>query len=340
MTTYVYPSHDDPMGWIRLIWPALHLDRSKVKVMMPHIKDRILYDLDVNSGKVVPQIPTDATTMVVQRVTDRVFVEIIRKWRDAGLRVILDMDDDLRAITSGSNVNAFNLLHNSADKEVSWKNTEETAKLASLVTCSTPRLVERYGHGHGMLIRNAVPDAYLRVQTPVDRGTIGWSGSIGFRAYDPEEVGMSLCRLQREGYTIRTVGTDPVSVQKAFRLDELPDARSSVPLFQFEWTVAPFHVGIVPLKPSQFNMSKSWLKGLQLAALGVPFVASPAPDYVAMFEMGAGVLAQGQRDWYRQIKRLLMDDAYADDVRARGFDMAKTQTYGVRRNEWEYAWQV
>ena len=56
-------------------------------------------------------------------------------------------------------------------------------------------------------------------------------------------------------------------------------------------SVAELGVGLVPLLDSAFNRAKSWLKGLEYAALGVPFVASPTPEYVKLAGLGAGLLA-------------------------------------------------
>ncbi len=36
-------------------------------------------------------------------------------------------------------------------------------------------------------------------------------------------------------------------------------------------------VGIAPLVDRPFNRSKSWIKGLEYSAFGLPFVASPLP---------------------------------------------------------------
>lgn len=338
MTTYVYPSRDDPMGWIRLIWPALELQSDHVNVMMPQRADRILYDIDPQ-GRIEPQIPSDATTMVVQRVTDRALVDIMRKWRDAGLHVVMDIDDDLKYLDPGANVNAWKLLH-TGSSDVSWQNTEDAAKIASLVTCSTTRLVERYGNGHGMLIRNAVPANYLNYRTLKPTNIIGWTGAVGFRANDPHMLGGSLARLQRDGYPIWILGTDVMTAKSAFILEWPPYAKPSVQLFDYHLFVENFSVGLAPLKPSNFNLSKSWLKPLQYAALGVPAVMSPAPDYMALHEMGVGVIAQGYSDWYTQIRKILKNPTYAADLIKRGEEVAATQTYGARVAEWRYAWNL
>ena len=63
----------------------------------------------------------------------------------------------------------------------------------------------------------------------------------------------------------------------------------------FHAQVAQLDTGIVPLQRSRFNEAKSNLKGLEYAALGVPFVASPTAEYERLaeskFEAGRGTIA-------------------------------------------------
>jgi hypothetical protein len=39
------------------------------------------------------------------------------------------------------------------------------------------------------------------------------------------------------------------------------------------------HVGLVPLTRGPFNEAKSYLKGLEYAAAGIPFIATPTEEY-------------------------------------------------------------
>jgi glycosyltransferase involved in cell wall biosynthesis len=78
-------------------------------------------------------------------------------------------------------------------------------------------------------------------------------------------------------------------------------------LEEFPKAIAEFDLGIVPLENNTFNDSKSWLKGLELASLGVPFVASPTPDYRKLHGHGVGLLAESRNQWVRQLCALVHD---------------------------------
>lgn len=63
-------------------------------------------------------------------------------------------------------------------------------------------------------------------------------------------------------------------------------------------------IGIVPLNDIPFNHAKSYIKGLEYAAAGVPFVASAAPEYVFLAENGVGRVARSPEEWESHISEL------------------------------------
>jgi glycosyltransferase involved in cell wall biosynthesis len=80
-----------------------------------------------------------------------------------------------------------------------------------------------------------------------------------------------------------------------------------VPVEEFVSSVrGAFDVGIVPLERSAFNDAKSNLKGLEFAACGIPFVASPSPEYQLICSQGAGVLA-GPFQWRQSLTTIAKD---------------------------------
>jgi glycosyltransferase involved in cell wall biosynthesis len=56
-----------------------------------------------------------------------------------------------------------------------------------------------------------------------------------------------------------------------------------------------------------------------MAACGVPFVASPRPEYAELAAQGAGVLAgDGARECRREVQRLLANATLRDELAQRG----------------------
>jgi hypothetical protein len=82
-----------------------------------------------------------------------------------------------------------------------------------------------------------------------------------------------------------------------------------VSLKEYPYYMSQFDIGIVPLDLTPFNQAKSWLKGLEFAALGVPFLASPTEPYVLLnVAYGIGTLAK-HRKWLPTLKKVLADHA-------------------------------
>jgi glycosyltransferase involved in cell wall biosynthesis len=70
-----------------------------------------------------------------------------------------------------------------------------------------------------------------------------------------------------------------------------------------------FNVGIVPLTDIPFNHAKSYIKGLEYAAAGIPFVASWSPQYEELVEThGIGLLARKPSEYVSLLGDLLDHD--------------------------------
>lgn len=87
-----------------------------------------------------------------------------------------------------------------------------------------------------------------------------------------------------------------------------------------------------------FRSHNSYLKGLEYAALGVPFIASPTSEYLRLARMGAGVIAKEKHDWLSKLKLLLHNPLYRRDMAEAGLEVAKTQTYEEHAHLWAEAW--
>jgi glycosyltransferase involved in cell wall biosynthesis len=99
-------------------------------------------------------------------------------------------------------------------------------------------------------------------------------------------------------------------------------------------------VGIVPLHASAFNQGKSWLKGLEMSALGIPFVASNTQPYVELAKAhGLGAIARSPREWTEQLTRLITDEPYRTDTGdvARDY-VARHLTIEQNAERWLDAW--
>jgi glycosyltransferase involved in cell wall biosynthesis len=75
-------------------------------------------------------------------------------------------------------------------------------------------------------------------------------------------------------------------------------------------------IGLVPLAYNRFNQSKSWCKGLEYNAMGIPVVASASREYRSFVRPGVNGLLVRHNNWTQQVSAVLDDlDNYRDGAR-------------------------
>jgi hypothetical protein len=218
----------------------------------------------------------------------------------------------------------------------SWRNLAMACRDATLVTASTPALLDVYArHGRGIVLPNYLPDHYYGLPR-TDSDVIGWPGSFHSHPNDPEVVGGAVARLVDEGAQFVMRG-DASGAGAAFGLAEDP-AGGGVPIEEWPAAVAELGVGLAPLADTRFNAAKSWLKPLEMSACGVPWVASPRAEYARLHAMGAGVLADRPRAWYRELKRLRESAAMRQEASEAGRAVAEQLRLSQNAWRWIDAW--
>lgn len=84
-------------------------------------------------------------------------------------------------------------------------------------------------------------------------------------------------------------------------------------IYEYPQMFEQIDVGIVPLSDRPFNMAKSWIKGTEYAAAGVPFIAQASPEYCRLYDdYGIGRIARKPKDWLRELRKMLDADWRAE----------------------------
>lgn len=338
MRVYVYPGDLAGCGYYRLTWPARELQKQGCDVRLIHPDhNKLSGHMDENDTLVGINIPSDADVIVFQRVTSEKMINGIRIMRAAGIAVVIDVDDDMSSIHP--NNPAFTpLLPGGNQPEYSWNNALRVTEAATLVTTSTDALIDRYArHGRGVVLRNCVPEIYLKIQHRPEPKTIGWGGAMHSHPDDPQVVGPAMARLVRGGYKFKIVGP-PRGTRKAFQLDAEPITTGPVPIENYAHALTKLEVGIAPLKDTRFNAAKSWLKMLEYASLGVPCIGSPRDEYRRLHALGVGLLASSPKEWFRHGKALLDSIGLREEVAGRGREAAAKLTIEGNAWRWWEAW--
>jgi glycosyltransferase involved in cell wall biosynthesis len=350
LKAYVLPADEWACGAYRLRWPAEQVGlQTDIEVQVVDKGSSSFTGLQAKIGQDpltgkqrMAQIGfyDDADIFVIQRPTNRWLAEAVQALRYAGITVVVDIDDDLARIHPSNP--AFVGLHprNTSNPDIAWRWAELACKHASLVTVSTPALAERYGkHGRVAILPNMVPERVLDLPRH-DHGPLTWCGSLHSHPNDLDVLGTSVRDLVRDNHWFSVVG-EPLGVGYKLGLPVDPKGTGTLPLDQWHAHVASSQVTIAPLAETAFNQAKSWLKVLEAAGCGVPFVASDRIEYHRFVnQTGVGFLADKPKDWYSNLRRLLTEPALRQEQSELGRAAVKAR-YTLEANAWRWAeaWQ-
>lgn len=342
MRVVVYPADRFGCGSFRMIWPgeacaAAGHDVSVVGQARRAVRLVMEGDL-VKDVLVEPGVDV----VVMQRVTHAYMAQAVGVMRSKGIAVVVDVDDDLSSIHPSNPAWAMHHPGNEGKRlggqvhQHSWRHLARACRDATLVTVSTPALLDVYArHGRGAVLPNYLPDYYYGIER-VDSDTIGWPGSYHSHPNDPESVGGAIARLVDEGASFVMRG-DSRGAGAAFGLPQDP-AGGGVPIEAWPAAVASLGIGIAPLADTRFNACKSWLKPLEMSACGVPWVGSPRAEYQRLHALGAGVLADRPRAWHRELKRLRESPALRQELSDAGRAVAEQLRLRDHSWKWMEAW--
>lgn len=302
---------------------------------------------DMVLGRLADDIAADV--VVLQRPLTNHLVDIVRILQADGIAVVVETDD------SFEHIHRRNIAHHLTARTDRHKNADHLAaacELADWVTVTTPALADIYGrHGRVSIIPNYIPDTYYQTEDDSPRGRgevrVGWSGSLDTHPGDLEVThGAVAAVLDRYGLGFYHIGkpSEQAAIRRALQLRPSTPYGSTggwLPLAQYPKAVAMLDIGIVPLAAGPFNEAKSWLKGLELAALGRPFVASPTGPYVELAEQhGIGILARSRRDWRNRLAELVEDPDLRYDVGRQNRRRARALALERNLDPWRAAWSA
>jgi hypothetical protein len=317
-----------------MFWPATAIAQSESNIDIEVVAPGSISGIgglarDGNLYKA--SFPPDADIVILQRPSNRYLAQAVPMMREAGVTVIVDMDDDLSLIHPANP--AFRLMHPKNDPMSNWQNARDACRDASLVIVSTDALLDRYAsHGRGVVLRNCVPEIYLKIDHE-DSDMLGWAGALHSHPDDPKVLGPALARV---GRTLEVFGPEDPLLPRAFGC--AVNTSGSLPLQEWPYSIAKIGVGIAPLMDTKFNTCKSWLKPLEYAACGVPWVGSPAAEYTRLHSLGCGEIAAKPKQWVTAIQRLLGSPSLRQEQSEAGRLVAASLTIEGNAWRWLEAW--
>jgi glycosyltransferase involved in cell wall biosynthesis len=342
MRVRVQPCDDGGCGFYRTIWPSLALQAMGMDVdLRSHRGDWPAAHWRTQAGhpdRIVAVEPIAADVLVIQRPMHSDWLTSIPMYQAQGVAVVVELDDDFTQLPKGHPSRAGSAGRTSP--KVNRRNLRRACELADLVTCTTPAIADRYAPGRSVVIPNCVPASYLTYERPErdDGVRVGWTGSTVTHVDDLRAAGDGIAAALA-GRPFHVVGTGHgVTDQLGLAPDQVVPT-GWVEIGDYPTAYAGLDVAVVPLADNEFNRAKSWLKGIEAAALGVPFVASATEPYAELASLGAGMLARTADEW-RIAVRLLTDNHGARQENAgNGRQVASQWTVEGNAWRWAEAWE-
>lgn len=270
----------------------------------------------------------DRDIIVIQRWMGEGTGERILRAREQGQVIINEVDDDYwnfpekhaAAKSTDPKVNA------SANRE----HYRESVAASSLITVSTPFLATQLqGWGPPVrAVRNYIDCDFWPSTPPGDY--VGWVGGLPWRGNDLEMLRDTVVPWLRERKRFFYHGGDVsrmgggAHISKRLDYDRIT-TRPLTPIFNYVQLWDPLRVALIPIEDTPFGRAKSWIKGLEAATRGVPFIYSAHSEYE---ELGIGLRVDEPEDWVRHLESLEDPDFYASHAaanreRATELDIAK-----------------
>jgi len=314
----LFAADEGGCGHYRMIWPCQaavaatsDVEFDLIRQGSEHAQLAVTMRNEMTADGVIPTVvgieDMDCDVAVFQRPRHSFIVESIPFIQRQGVKVVVELDDDFLFI---HHKNAAYASRKGKPEERNRSNMAllKACGLADRVICSTPAIAARFAKNtdHRIVI-NRVPEWLYGYSPRNDPNVIGWSGTLKTHPNDLHPLRGPLGRVlgeMGEDWQFRVIG-DRVGIKEACGV-EPDDFIEWVPLHDYPQAMGTMDVGVVPLEFSPFNEAKSHLKGLEFAANGVPYVATPTQAYrMAHDEFGLGLLAKKPHDFYRQMKSLM-----------------------------------
>lgn len=263
--------------------------------------------------------------VVFQRVWNKNICAIMYALKKFGIKIYMDVDDDIFSISNTSPCYTFWQPKNEAIKVFS-----KCLSVIDGLFVSTPELADGYKDKVNCPItvfRNALDtkdEKYnisnsLRNKLPQDKTIIMWTGS-STHLDDLMIVANDLRPIFDKYKNVSFALCSNKEFLDLFDIDE--DQKiyvPHVPLEDFYNIPSMCDIAITPLKLSKFNDGKSELKCMEHGIWEVPCVSSPAAPYLRYNTNGNGesnLIAKKNRgqEWCKQIEKLILDETLRKEM--------------------------
>lgn len=335
------PLQPNGCAWYRCLLPSRELKNHNWGTGMgfPGFNDEFGFGLMVEDERAIH----GWDVIVFKLIMHRRILDVMQKAKDMGQTIVVDIDD------WHDGLEKTNRAHEATDPEKNAENNRDIynkiISLADAVIVSTPFLGEYYSrmNKNVYMVRNGI-DLHRWKQKEVeftDKPIIGWVGATPWRSQDLESVAGSVGKFINDNdlpfhHSGHTPGHDAPLAQHQLEIadDEKVTFMPLVPILEYPKLFEPIDIGIVPLNDVPFNHAKSFIKGLEYVAAGVPFVASYSPEYQLLADSGVGRVARNKEEWEYHLSELMDPQMRKDEAIINLENVKKLFTMEHRGQEW------
>lgn len=254
----------------------------------------------------------DCDILIMQRYMHMKALDHLKRARKTGQIIIQDVDDWYWGLHKKNAAWYGSHPDHNPEENINWY--REIIEESNGVLASTPFLYEKIvqWNSHTRLHTNYVNVGKFNPpykHEPKERIIVGWLGSTRHRSGDLGILKPFAHRISSFADFHHTGHVNSPNVPTFYSEIGLPPTAVTTHPFVLPWTMREglnFDVGIVPLNNIPFNEAKSYIKGLEYAAAGIPFVASKSQQYTQLRdEYGIGVVVDKPKDYVAELKKFL-----------------------------------
>jgi glycosyltransferase involved in cell wall biosynthesis len=308
-------------GWHRIILPFGQLQT---------------HGWDTRYGPGKPGLEADPYRIIVAERLDR--PDVLGDWRRlrARHRLVYEIDDDVFTVDQ-LNLNAYRVYSNPIHRDA----VSHCAEIADLVTVTTEPLAEvmREHNPEVRVLPNYIPEEMLSIhrtrwaKTGKNRKvTLGWAGGAS-HTWDVALIAESVRNFleSHADVELHLIGCD---FRKTFCRKQTRFTEWDYDHHKYYRNI-DFDIGLAPLRGTVFDASKSYLKALEYAALGIPVIASDVEAYRGFVIDGVtGFLCRTQKQWRKALRDLVHDDGLRESMGEKAREHARDFTYEGHWQRW------
>lgn len=312
------PLQPNGCAWYRCKLPSDELNKHGwfTATGFPGFNEKRGFGMLVDGGRAVH----GWDIIVLKLLMQKEILEAIPKAQAMGQKIIVDIDDWFDGLSKSNR--AFEATDPKNNPDSNREIYAQIIMAADAIITSTPFLFDYYGkkRDNVFMVRNGIDlNRWKRKQFKSNRRiSVGWVGATHWRSNDLEQLAPFFGKyIKDHRLFFHHSGHNP-NAPLAHELLKVPEEYSRfspmASIMEYPLLLNPIDIGIIPLNNIKFNHAKSFIKGLEYTAAGVPFVSSYSPEYQYLADNGIGRVANTQKEWIYHLDELLNPRTRLDEI--------------------------